>query len=194
MDDLGKRLRLLRNERGLTLSQLGHQVGLSASYLSRIERGLAMPSLAGLATIARVLEVEVGHFFEEDVPSHWVVRANQARRLESTAEGHTDLLSAEPAGKKIQPYRLVCRPGASRERLPIHQGEEFGFVLKGCLAVTVGEETFVLAAGDSIHCETLQPRSWRNDGDEDCVVICAVSSPIPETELASWADRDEDER
>jgi len=191
VDDLGKRLRLLRNERGLTLVRLGHQVGLSASYLSRIERGLAMPSLAGLATIARVLDIEVGHFFEEDASSHWVVRSNQARRLDSTRDAYTDLLSAEPAGKKIQPYRLVCQPGASRDRLPAHQGEEFGFVLQGRLTVTVGEETFALAAGDSIHCETLQSRSWRNDGDEECVIICAVSSPISEAELAGWAGRDE---
>ena len=39
--DLGKRLRVLRNERGLTLVQLGEQVALSASHLSQIERGSA---------------------------------------------------------------------------------------------------------------------------------------------------------
>jgi len=191
VDDLGRRLKILRNGRGLTLVQLGEQVGLSASHLSQIERSAAMPSLASLAIIARALDVDVGHFFEDDVSSHWVVRANQGRRLWGGSDTRADLLSADPSGKKIQPYRLVCQPGASIDQPPTHQGEEFGFVLKGQLTVAVGEETFVLHAGDSIHCETLQPRSWCNEGQGECIVICAVSPPVSEGELASWAGCDE---
>jgi quercetin dioxygenase-like cupin family protein len=47
----------------------------------------------------------------------------------------------------------------------------------------VGEETFVLKAGDSIHYETLQPHSWRNEGDEECIAVWAVSPPVSEAEL-----------
>jgi transcriptional regulator with XRE-family HTH domain len=184
VDELGKRLKTLRNERGLTLVQLGEQVGLSASHLSQIERGVAMPSLVSLAVIARTLDVEVGHFFEDAVSSHWVVRANQGKRLGWSSETRAELLSADASGKKIQPYRLVCQPGASRDEVPTRQGEEFSFVLKGQLTVTVGEETFVLEAGDSIHCETSQPRSWRNEAQEECIIICAASPPVSEGELA----------
>ena len=183
MQDLGKRLRTLRNEQGLTLAQLGQQVGLSASYLSQIERGMAMPSLSKLTTIANALGVEVRHFFEEDASSPCPTRANQGKRLKNTADVIVELLSADPAGKKIQPYRLICQPGASRDRHPTYPGEEFGLVLKGQLTVTVGEETFVLKAGDSIHYETLQPHSWRNEGDEACIAIWAVSPPVSEAKF-----------
>ena len=183
MQDLGKRLRASRKERGLTLAQLGQQVGLSASYLSQIERGVAMPSLSRLATIARTLDVEVGYFFEDDVPSPCVVRLNQGERLLGTADAVVELLSADPSDKEIQPYRVVCQPGASRDQTPTYPGEEFGFVLGGQLTVTVGEETFVLKTGDSIHYQTLQPHSWRNEGDEECIVIWAVSPPVSEAEL-----------
>ena len=184
MQNLGKRLRALRNERGLTLVQLGQQVGLSASYLSQIERGETMPSLSRLTTIAKALDVEVGYFFEDDVSAPCIIRLNQGKRLSGTADAIVELLSADPTDKKIQPYRLVCRPGVSRDQPPTHPGEEFGFVLKGQLTVTVGEETFVLEAGDSIHYQTLQPHSWRNEGDEVCIAIWAVSPPISEAELA----------
>ena len=183
MQELGKRLKALRNERGLTLAQLGRQVSLSASYLSQIERGLAMPSLPKLTTIANILGVEVRHFFEEDVSSLHPTRSNQGKRLNNTADVVVELLSADPTDKKIQPYRLVCQPGASRDRSPTYPGEEFGLILKGELTVTVGEETFVLKTGDSIHYETLQPHSWRNRGDETCVAIWATSPPISEAEL-----------
>ncbi len=184
MQDLGKRLKTLRNERGLTLAQLGQQVSLSASYLSQIERGIAMPSLSKLTSIASALNVGVGYFFEEDISAPCPVRSNQGRKLKDTAGVMIELLSADPRDKNIQPYRLVCQPGASRDRSLTYPGEEFGLILKGQLTVTVGKETFVLQAGDSIHYETLQPHSWRNEGDQVCIAIWAVSPPIPEVELA----------
>lgn len=183
MQNLGKRIKALRNERGLTLVQLGQRVGLSASYLSQIERGVTMPSLTRLTTIASALDAEVGYFFEDDVSAPCVVRSSQGKRLASTADAIVELLSADLSDKKIQPYRTVYRPGASKGRPTIHPGEESGFVLKGRLTATVGEETFVLEAGDSIHYQTLQPHSWRNEGGEECVVVWVVSPPVSEAEL-----------
>jgi transcriptional regulator with XRE-family HTH domain len=183
VQSLGKRLRALRKEQRLTLTQLGQQVGLSASYLSQIERSVTMPSLARLTAIASALDVEVRYFFEDAASSPCVVRLNQGKKLDSTADVLVELLSADPSNKKIQPYRIVCQPGASRDQLPTHPGEEFGFVLKGQLTVTVSEEAFVLEVGDSIHYQTLQPHSWRNGGEEECIAIWAVSPPISEAEL-----------
>jgi transcriptional regulator with XRE-family HTH domain len=183
VQNLGERLKALRNERGLTLVQLGQAVDLSASYLSQIERGTAMPSLPRLAALARTLDVEVAYFFESDISSPCVVRMKQGKRLGNTPGITLELLSADPADKEIHPYRVVLQPGASRGRPPTYPGEEFGFVLKGQLTVTVGKETFVLHAGDSIHYQTLQPHSWRNEGNKECVVIWAASPPIPEAEL-----------
>jgi transcriptional regulator with XRE-family HTH domain len=183
VQNLGERLRALRNERKLTLAQLGQEVSLSASYLSQIERGVATPSLPKLAAIARTLEVEVAYFFEDDVSSPCPVRSNQGRKLRDTGGATVELLTADSSDKRIQPYRIACQPGTSRDRPPTHPGEECGFVLKGQLTVTVGEESFVLEAGDSIHHHTLQPHSWRNEGDEECMVIWAASPPSSETEL-----------
>lgn len=183
MQDLGKRLRALRNGQGLTLAQLGRQTDLSASYLSQIERGVAIPSLSRLAAIASALDVEMGHFFEDGVPSPCVVRLNQGKTLGDISNITVELLSADPSDKEIQPYRMVCQPGASRDLPPTYPGEAFGFILRGRLTVTVGEEIFELKAGDSIHYQTLQPYSWRNEGDEECIAIWAVSPPVSEAEF-----------
>lgn len=183
MENLGKNLRALRKEEGLTLLQLGEKVGLSASYLSQVERGVTMPSLSRLTSIAEALDVEVRHFFEDDVTSPCVVRANQGKKLKGTAGISVELLSAHPFGKSIQPHCVVLRPGAWREDTSAYPGEECGFVLKGELTVTVGEEIFVLAVGDSIHYHRQQPHSWRNNGDQDCVVLWTVSPPLSAASL-----------
>jgi len=183
VETLGTNLKTLRTAQELTLAQLGERTGLSASYLSQVERGVTTPSLTRLTSIAEALGAEVRYFFEEATASPCVVRANQGKSLHGAPGITVELLSADPAGKNIQPYNLICRPGARREYSSVYPGEKCGFVLKGELTVTVGEETFVLAAGDSIHFDQHQPHSWHNNGDKESMVIWAVSPPLPETEL-----------
>jgi transcriptional regulator with XRE-family HTH domain len=183
MDSLGQNLRALRKAKALTLAQLGEKAGLSASYLSQLERGVTMPSLPRLTSIAEALGVEVRYFFEKDADSPRTIKANQGKKLRGGPGISVELLSADPFGKAIQPYRMVCAPGAKQEHRSTYPGEWCGFVLKGELTVTVGAETFVLAAGDSIHYHRHQPHSWRNDGTEECVVIWTVSPPLSEAGL-----------
>ncbi len=52
---IGKKINTLRKAQGLTLQQLGTASGLSASFLSQVERGLASPTVVSLAQIARAL-------------------------------------------------------------------------------------------------------------------------------------------
>ncbi len=47
----GRRLKELRLQRGMTQSQLGERCGLTARYVSEMERGLRNPSLATLYRI-----------------------------------------------------------------------------------------------------------------------------------------------
>ena len=183
MQNLGKRLKALRNKRELTLAQLGQRVGLSASYLSQIERCVTMPSLSNLSAIAGALEMEMGYFFEDDIPPPRVVRANQGKRLDSADDIVIECLSADPVDKKIQPYCIMCQPGASGEHSPSYPGERFSFVLKGQLTVTVGEDLFVLKAGDSIHYQAHQACSWRNEGKEESIALWIFLPPVSEIEL-----------
>jgi transcriptional regulator with XRE-family HTH domain len=183
LDKLGHRLRALRKEQGLTLTQLGQQVGLSASYLSQVERDVTMPSLPKLTAMARALAVDVRDLFEDERSHPCVVRSGEGKILGGGHDFAVELLSADLLGKNILPYRVTCQPGASCDRSPAYPGEECGLVLKGRLTVIVGEETFVLETGDSIHYQRHQPHSWQNDGTEECIVLWATSPPINEDEL-----------
>ncbi len=54
---IGPRIRELRHERGLTLTELASEAGISASHLSRLERNQAVPSFTVAASIASVVGV-----------------------------------------------------------------------------------------------------------------------------------------
>ncbi len=66
---IGPAIRKLRHEQGLTLDDLAEQAGISASHLSRLERGQTLPSFTVLAGIAHVLGVSIDDFakLEHDV-------------------------------------------------------------------------------------------------------------------------------
>ncbi len=56
--DIGKRLRQLREAKGLSQGDIERRSGLLRSYISRVEGGYTAPSLSTLEKFARALEVE----------------------------------------------------------------------------------------------------------------------------------------
>jgi DNA-binding XRE family transcriptional regulator/mannose-6-phosphate isomerase-like protein (cupin superfamily) len=175
-ESLGKRLKALRTEQGITLAQLGGMVGLSASYLSQIERNKAQPSLATLSSVAETLGVELRSFFEHPQPVWTVVRKGAGVGF-GDKKAHFELLSSAAVRGRIEPCRVTCRPAMRTER-GSHSGEEFLFILEGQLEIGVGEEAFTLEAGDSIHYQASQPHYWLNQTGKDCSLIWAVSPPV----------------
>lgn len=59
---IGPAIRRLRRMNGLTLDELSSQAGISASHLSRLERGQTLPSFQVLSDIAHVLNTDVDDF------------------------------------------------------------------------------------------------------------------------------------
>ena len=60
--DIGKRLRELREAKGLSQGDIERRSGLLRSYISRVEGGYTVPSLATLGKFAKALEVEPYQF------------------------------------------------------------------------------------------------------------------------------------
>jgi transcriptional regulator with XRE-family HTH domain len=61
--DLARRVRDLRNIKGLTQVELSERIGLDFAYISRLEQGHVVPSLGLIDRLAKGLEVEVYQFF-----------------------------------------------------------------------------------------------------------------------------------
>jgi transcriptional regulator with XRE-family HTH domain len=63
VENIGQRIRQLRESRGMTQSQLQARSRVSRSYLSRIESGQMTPSLGTLEKISEALGVGLSRFF-----------------------------------------------------------------------------------------------------------------------------------
>ncbi|WP_243635381.1 helix-turn-helix domain-containing protein, partial [Tsukamurella pulmonis] len=63
-DQVGAALKAARRARRLTLAEVAEHVGVTKGYLSKVERGLAAPSMAVLIRSCEVLDVPVGSLFD----------------------------------------------------------------------------------------------------------------------------------
>lgn len=81
---IGERVKLLRKEKKMSLSELAEQAGVAKSYLSSLERNLQTnPSIQFLEKIAAVLNVPVDHLIheqpnKEELDSEWMKIVQEA--------------------------------------------------------------------------------------------------------------------
>lgn len=92
---IGPAIRKLRHEQDLTLDDLAEQAGISASHLSRLERGQTLPSFTVLAGIAHVLGVSIDEFaqLEQDVAVLDTDLGEQLRSAQVSGDAYQELLS-----------------------------------------------------------------------------------------------------
>jgi transcriptional regulator with XRE-family HTH domain len=161
---LGARIRSLRQSRGLTLTQLATRAGLSHPFLSKLERGLARPSMASLAQIALALgtsQVELLAGRADDVVPNQapteVLRAGEGV-TGPYGLGWTRLLAG--GRRRFQPMEFEGEntdPGAYF----LHAEDEFLLVVSGIVRVDMAEQGSVtLDTGDSLYLDGGVPHRW----------------------------------
>jgi transcriptional regulator with XRE-family HTH domain len=103
---LGRRLRALRELRGLTQEQLGERAGVSGKFIGQCERGVGNPSISVVARLAQSLHVELWELvrFEESRAAGAPARAATAF---AAAERMSEYLSGRPAGEVERALRIL---------------------------------------------------------------------------------------
>ncbi|RVT96802.1 XRE family transcriptional regulator [Rhodovarius crocodyli] len=181
---IGARLRAARAAAGLTLQQLGDQAGLSAAFLSRVERGEATPSIANLIAVAQRLAMPLRDLFEDEVPQapqgYAVSRLNARAAAEQIqAAGYRfHWLSGDLPQPRLSAFLLefpvTTDPSAT---LLEHEGEEILYLLEGSLEFRIGEDVLVLAPGDCVHLLGDRPHMGRNIGTVPARLLMVVTPP-----------------
>lgn len=173
---IGKKINALRKVKNLTLQELGETAGLSAAFLSQVERELSSPSVASLAGIARALDVNPSYFFPPPEGNGLLVQgyARQPFRMDE-ADVVYARLGGDLTGRSIEPLHATYPPGYESEVMT-HAGEEFYYVIAGQLVIVLDGEEYKLSAEDSMHFFSDRPHQMLNRADTPVHVI-AVTTP-----------------
>jgi transcriptional regulator with XRE-family HTH domain len=177
--ELGTRIRALREDQGLSLRVVAESAGVSESFLSQVERGVANPSVASLRRIAEALGGSVASLFEGPSVGGRLVRTRDRRRLVHPHRQWEDMLLSPPGSRRLQVILSTIEPegGSGDEPYSHDSDEECVIILKGRLRFWVGEEVYELVEGDSLSFESRLPHRNVNPGPAKAEVLWIITPP-----------------
>ncbi|MGX4685329.1 helix-turn-helix domain-containing protein [Vagococcus sp. JNUCC 83] len=176
---IGKKIKNLRLQKNLTQEELGERTDLTKGYISQLERDLSSPSLDTFFSILEVLGVSPKQFFDEKNQKQQVVYpANeQTIHLDEDKGYEINWLVADSNENEMEPIILTLQKFGEYKEFEPSQSETFGYVLKGKIYVTIGEDTYIAKKGESIYYQALSQHHISNahDGTSQLLIVATNS-------------------
>ena len=150
--EVGKRIRALRKNRGISLQQMANDTGMSYSYLSGLENGKHSVSITNLQRVANFFNVDMVYFLQPGGPVPRLLRKNDLLRNNSGVEDIYYRVMTPPESSHLQISYIQMPPNAPTERR-IHKhgrGQELVMVMDGAVVVMVEGERYTVERGDSL--------------------------------------------
>ena len=162
---VGKKIRNERMKYGLSLNELAAATDLSASFLSLLENGKAVPSLKVLDKLASYFSIHLATLFEEEVED--VFHFPNTNQIEVSSENERSLRFLLPKTKGcIEPVLITLFPNSINQEFTTHPGIEFGYILEGTIEVhIIGKDPVICRAGDSVIYQSTQAHKLVNSTD-----------------------------
>ena len=179
---IGRKLKATRLKNDMTIQELAERSKVSSNMISRIERGLTIPSVEILMKLANAFGMSINFFVEEAEKGTTVVHARKGEgepifffedkhQITSLTQGLRD--------PSFSVFLDTLEEGCSSgDGGMVHTGEEFAHVLEGRLEFVIEGERYLLEAGDSITFKASLPHNWTNRHDGTTVVLWVVA-PAP---------------
>lgn len=176
--DLGKRLRAIREEKSISLSQLAEKTGYTKSFISQVEKNKTSPSISSLLRITDTLGIKPQEILHREGTSDKIMvkKSERDRYFHKKSKAQFEFLFTKNPTRKMEPLFVTIEAGGCSDSYS-HDGEEFGTVLKGTLELTVGNETFLLEEGDCVYFNSQVQHHWRNKGPDEVVALWITTPP-----------------
>ena len=167
---VGPRLRRFRESRGLKLTEVAAQAGMSKSTLSRLETGQRRPSLELLLPLARLYRVPL-----DELVGAPEVGDPRVRLKPRQVNGRTVLPLTRPGG--IQAWKIVIPASQTTPDPRAHDGFEWLYVLSGRMRLIIATQDLVLEVGEATEFDTHVPHWFGSNGDGPAEVLSVFARP-----------------
>jgi transcriptional regulator with XRE-family HTH domain len=165
--EVGPRLKRLRTRRGVTLTQLAAETGISKSTLSRLESGQRKPSLELLLPLAQAHQVPLDELVGAPDVGDPRIRLKPRRR-----NGRVVFpLTQQSSGVHV--WKVIIPPESAEPELRTHEGYEWLYVLSGQMRLILGEHDITMPPGEVAEFDTRLPH-WFGPADDQPVEILSV--------------------
>ncbi|MEN4478483.1 helix-turn-helix domain-containing protein [Mycolicibacterium cosmeticum] len=165
-----KRLRDLRNQQGLTLQDVAERASIDVSTLSRLESGKRRLALDHLPRLAAALAVSTDELLREPESEDPRVRGSSHTRHGVTYWPLTR--NGPTGGRHTYKVRVSARRNKPPAELPVHEGQDWMYVLSGRLRLILGERDFTIEPGEAVEFSTWTPHWFGTvDGPVEAIMI-----------------------
>ncbi|GAB4555221.1 MAG: cupin domain-containing protein [Geothermobacteraceae bacterium] len=180
---IGKKLKATRLKNDMTIQELAAASRVSSNMISRIERGLTIPSVEILVKLAGAFGMSINYFVEEAESGSTVIhtRKGEGEPIFFFEDKHQ--ITSLTQGLRDPGFAVFydtleagCDSGAGGM---VHTGEEFALVVRGRMEFVIENDSYVLEEGDSIVFKASLPHRWKNLNDGQTLVLWVVS-PAPD--------------
>ena len=175
---VGKNLKRLRTERGLSLERLAQSSGVSRAMLGQVELGQSAPTINVLWKMARALDVPFSALIASNQTSGAkVMRSDAAKRLMSSdGSFQSRALFPYDEPRRVEFYELkLSAKGVEKADAHAPGTTENLVVARGSVEILMGTEVHKLEAGDAILFEADKPHVYRNAGAGEAVLYLVMT-------------------
>jgi quercetin dioxygenase-like cupin family protein len=132
-------------------------------------------SIGTLRRLARFYKTNILDFFDPSDSHSHLVRPAKRKVLEAGPGVRMELLAWGNTVMEPHLFRIAPRAGSGDSYS--HQGEEFLFILRGELTISLEGEQYRLQPGDSFYFESTTPHTWSNPGRTETWVLWVNTPP-----------------
>ncbi len=187
---LGERIRNIRADKGLTLSEAAARAGLARSTLSKIENEQTSPTFEVLLKLAAGLDIAMDELLTVEraaapLGRRSITRAGAGRFYDTGTYVH-EFLCADLTHKNVVPSkaRITARSVSEFPGWVRHEGEDFLLVLEGAIELhTELYEPVQLRAGDSAYFDARMGHLCVSISEDDALVLWVPTHPIAVADL-----------
>jgi len=158
LEDIGQRIRKIREEKGVALEELSRLTGFDVKFLSSLEKNEAQPQLGTVIKLSKALDSAFGRLVSGVGDKLYSITRKNERRTVSRSTSKTGnqqvytykSLAPEVKGRHMEALIVQLEVDPDKE-ISVHDGEEFIFVLDGIVLLEIGDDKFELEPGDSVY-------------------------------------------
>jgi len=158
VEEIGQRIRILREEKGLSLDEVSNLTGFDVELLSNIETNKVQPQLGTVIKLSKALDSAFSRLVSGTGDRIYSITRKKEQKVVSRStsqQGKKQVyiyksLAPEVKGRHMEALIVQLEENPEKE-VSVHEGEEFIYVLDGIVTLDIGDDNFELEPGDSAY-------------------------------------------
>jgi quercetin dioxygenase-like cupin family protein len=173
----GQRIKKMREDQKMSLFDLAEKTGQPPEFIEQVESDSLIPPVSFLLQLSQALQIDPSNFLTEQEKIQ-IDGKRQEGFIKRTQNYSYRTLTPGAADKHLRAFMVTIEPKEKHKMVEYkHSGEEFIFVYKGELELTLGSKVFHLKPGETIHFDSETKHKLQNISDERCELIVTLYTP-----------------